>query len=62
MSVPDPEHADVIKDGDLLPGDTVSTDQYECRVRGRLPNTRCKEDPLKNLVVVRYLLIMHPPK
>ncbi len=40
-------NSDVIKEGDLMPGDTVSTDQYECRVRGRLLNTRGKEDPLK---------------
>ena len=42
-----PDHFDVIKDGDLLPGETVSTDQYECRVKGRLPNTRGREDPHK---------------
>ena len=44
-STPNPDHADVIKDDDLLPGDTVSTDQYECRIRGRFSNTRGKEDP-----------------
>ena len=37
----------MIKEGHLLPGDCISTDQYECRVKGRLPNTRCKEDPQK---------------
>ena len=37
-----PDHSDVIKEGDLMPGDTVSTDQYEYRVKGRLPNTRGK--------------------
>ena len=47
MSVPDPDHAEVIKDGDLVPGVCVSTDQYECRIKGRLPNTRGKEDPQK---------------
>ena len=31
----------------MKPGDTVSTDQYECRVKGRLPNTRGQEDPAK---------------
>ena len=41
------EHSDVIKDGDLLPGDCVSTDQFECRVKGRLPGSRGKEDPTK---------------
>ncbi len=25
----------------------MSTDQYECRIKGRLPNTRGKEDPQK---------------
>ena len=44
---PTVEHADVIKEGHLLPGDCISTDQYECRVKGRLPNTRGKEDPQK---------------
>ena len=47
ISSPDPDHADVIKENDLFPGDSVSTDQYECRIRGRLPNTRGKEDPQK---------------
>ena len=47
MSIPNPDHADVIKENDLFPGDAVSTDQYECRIRGRLPNTRGKEDPQK---------------
>ena len=42
-----PDYIDTIKDGDLLPGQTVSTDQYECRVKGRLPNTRGREDPHK---------------
>ena len=40
----DSEHYDVIKDGDLVPGDCVSTNQYECRVKGRLPSTRGRED------------------
>ena len=42
-----PEYFDVIKDGHLSPGDTVSTDQYEFSVKGRLPNTRGREDPAK---------------
>ena len=41
------EHADVIKESHLHPGDCVSTDQYECRVKGSLPNTRGKEDSQK---------------
>ena len=44
---PNVEHTDVIKEGHLIPGGGVSTDQYECRVEGRLPNTRGKEDPQK---------------
>ena len=45
MGIPDPEHSGVIKEVDLIPGDCVITDQYECRVNGRLPNTRCREAP-----------------
>ena len=30
---------------DLLPGYCASTDQYEFRLKGRLKNTRVKEDP-----------------
>ena len=44
-SNPIPEHADLIKMNDLLPGDCVSNDQYECRIKGRSKNTRGKEDP-----------------
>ena len=46
-SHPDSEHYDVTKDRDLIPGDCVHTYQYECRVKGRLPNTRGREDPHK---------------
>ena len=42
-----PDISDVIKVDDLLPGDAVSIDQYECRVKGWLPNSRGKEDPHK---------------
>ena len=42
-----PDHFDVIKNGHLSPGDTLSTDHYECRVKGRLPNTRGREDAAK---------------
>ena len=42
--VPNKEHINVIKDGDLLTGDFVSTDQFECRVKGRLPRSKGKED------------------
>ena len=41
------EHADVIKEGSLLSGDCVSTDQFERRIKVRLPNSRGKEDPHK---------------
>ena len=39
-----PDYIDTIKDGDILPGQTVSTDQYENRLKGGLPNTRRRED------------------
>ena len=42
---PTVEHDDLIKQNHLQPGDCVITDQYECRVKGRLPNTEGKEDP-----------------
>jgi hypothetical protein len=39
-----PEKFMALKDGDLLPGQCVSLDQYESeKVRGRLPHTRGKE-------------------
>ena len=38
------KHSDVIKYCDLLPGDCVSTDQFECRVKKRLPGSKIKED------------------
>ena len=40
-------HCDVIKRDNLLPGDCVSTDQFECRIKGCLPSSRSKEDPQK---------------
>ena len=46
-NAPNKEHTNVIKDGDLLPGDCVSTDQFECRVKGRLTGSKGKEDPSK---------------
>ena len=36
-----------MKDGDLQPGDNIITDQYKCRIKGRLPYTKVKEDPQK---------------
>ena len=44
---PNADHNNVLKKDDLRPGDTVSTDQYECRIKGRLPYTKGKEDPKK---------------
>ena len=44
---PNKDHTDVIKQGHLQPGDCVSTDQFECRIKGRLPSSRGKEDPDK---------------
>ena len=42
---PTAEHSDILKKDDLTSGDNVSTDQYKCRVNGRLPYTKGKEDP-----------------
>ena len=47
ISTPNIKRSDVIKNSDLIPGDCVITDQYECRVKGRLTNTRGCEDPEK---------------
>ena len=33
----------VLKQGHLKPGQVISLDQYECSVRGRLPNTQGRE-------------------
>ena len=45
---PNVKHTDVLKKGDLQPGDGMS-DQFECTVKGRLAYTRGKEDPHKML-------------
>ena len=42
-----PEHPDVVKNGDMLPGHTISTYQYKCKAKRRIPHTRGKEDPHK---------------
>ena len=44
---PNPDHFYVIKEGHLLPGGTVITDQYECRIKSKIPNTKGNEDPQK---------------
>ena len=44
---PNQKHTDVLKKGDLQPGDQVRTDQYERRIKGRLPYIKRKEDPHK---------------
>ena len=41
------DHTDVMKNEHLLHRDCVSIDQHEFRVKGRLTNSRCKEDPEK---------------
>ena len=41
---PTKEHADVLKNDNLKPGDNVGTDQYEYRVKVRLLFTKGKED------------------
>lgn len=43
--VPNKDYFDVIKINDLVPGDRVSTDQYKCRIKEKLPYTRGKKDP-----------------
>ena len=54
------DHDNVIKDGDLLPGDCVYTDQYECRVKGRLPGSNGKEDPTKMFSGGMFFLLNSP--
>ena len=44
-STPNVDHSDVIKNNDLAPGIRVSSDQYVCRIKGRLPYSRGQEDP-----------------
>ena len=44
---PNTKYSHVIKDGDLLPGDCVSTDQFEYGVKGKLPGSRGKKDTTK---------------
>ena len=39
IGFPTVEHTAVIKGGDILLGDCGSTDQFECRVKDRLPNS-----------------------
>ena len=41
------DHSDVLKKDDLKPGDCVSTDQYECRLKRQLPCTKGKEGLIK---------------
>ena len=56
--VPNPAHKDFIKIDDLQPGARVSCNQYECKVKGRLPYTKGKEDP-KLMLVGRTLFVDH---
>ena len=42
-----PDSSNIIKNNALIPGDAVSIDQYTRRVKGRLPNSRGREDPHK---------------
>ena len=37
ISTPNVDHSDVIKNNYLAPGIRVSSDQYVCRIKGRLP-------------------------
>ena len=45
MFKPTVEYSDVIQEGNILPGNCVNTNQYECRLKGWLPNKRGKEGP-----------------
>ena len=45
--MPTVEHEDEVKEGHDLSGDYLRTDQYECKVKCCLPNTRGKEDTHK---------------
>ena len=47
LSTSNPDHSDVKKYGGLLSRNTVNTNQYEYRVKGRLYNTSGREDPHK---------------
>ena len=42
---PNPKHTDVLKEENHQPVDQVSTNQFECRVKGRIAHIRGKEDP-----------------
>ena len=53
-----PEHTDVIKQEDLLPGERVSMDQFECRIKGRLPYTKVGEIRTKYIMATLCLWIM----
>ena len=48
-TTPNTKRTDVLKEGNLQTGDGVSTDQFECTMKGTLAYTRCKEDPHKML-------------
>ena len=49
------EYTDVLKENNINPGDDVSTDQYECKVKGRLAFIKDKEDPSKIFGKVHFL-------
>ena len=65
--IPNHKHHNILKKEDLLPNQRINTDQYECRIKGRLPYTKDKEDPKKiycggNLLVdhaSRYIKIFN---
>ena len=43
----DPHIPGAIRAENFIPGDRVSTDQFECRLKGGLPYSKGKEDPEK---------------
>ena len=42
----------MIREGDLLPGDCVSADQFEYRIKGRLLHTKEKEDHTSSMISI----------
>ena len=48
----------MLKKDHLKSGYQVSTDQYECRLKGRFMYTKGKEDSKEILLGARYLLTM----
>lgn len=52
------EHANVVTNEDILPGDCVSTDQSECRIKCRIPHSWGKDDQYKIYCGTKVFVIM----